>query len=59
MAERYPEIVREIARTRKLSDELREKELPAAIAEYKELFLEGRYRDVTEEAVAELELEEE
>jgi F-type H+-transporting ATPase subunit alpha len=59
MAERYPEIVREIARTRKLSDELREKNLPAAIAEYKGLFLEGRYRDVTEEAVAELKLEEE
>jgi F-type H+-transporting ATPase subunit alpha len=55
MAERYPEIVRRIARTRQLPEELRQVRLPAAIAEYKEQFRAGRYRDATEETVAEVE----
>lgn len=57
MAERYPEIVREISRTRQVSDELREVRLPAALADYKEQFRAGRYRDATEESVAEIERE--
>jgi len=55
MAERYPEIRREIAVTKALSSEVEKERLPAAIAEYKEHFLAGEYRDVTEEVVADIE----
>jgi F-type H+-transporting ATPase subunit alpha len=57
MAERYPEIVREIARTRQLSEDLTKTKLPAALTEYQGLFRQGHFRDATEEAVAEMERE--
>ncbi|HIE51834.1 MAG TPA: F0F1 ATP synthase subunit alpha [Armatimonadetes bacterium] len=56
MAERYPEIGRQIRDTKDLSDDLAER-LKKALTEYKERFLAGEYREVTEETVAVVEEE--
>ena len=52
IAERYPEVGVELERTKVLSDDL-SASLMQAVEEFKTLFVEGRYRDVTDEELAE------